>query len=243
MSSKRPAHRPTRVYPKAERRLLRPDIEQCPHCGERLRNSGTLYLHKYIQTMEGPLEVRAYGWRCANPACPHPEARYHAQASALRLSLPFGTYGVDVLAWIGWQRDDEHWTLAEIRRQLNARGIDISERHVGRLYHDYLTLVGGLTQEIQQRLTATVQTHGGLIWAVDALQPEAGAPLFYVLYEIHSQTAVAGTWLEQRDRDHLVAWLERFAHEAWPVNATFSDGEAALVGALKQVWPAAPHQL
>lgn len=77
---------------------------------------------------------------------------------------------------------------------------------------------------------------------MDALQPEAGAPLFYVLYEIRSQTAVAGIWLEARDRDHLAAWLARFAHEAWPVSATLSDGEEALVGALKQVWPEAPHQ-
>jgi len=242
MSSKRPAHRPTRIYPEAERRLLRPDSEQCPHCGGRLLNSGTLYLHKYIQTLEGPVEVRAYGWRCAHPACPHPEARYYARATALRLSLPFGTYGVDVLAWIGWQRDYEHRALVEIHRQLNARGIEISERHVGRLYRDYLALVGGLTHEIQQRLTATVQRDGGLIWAVDALQPEAGAPLFYVLYEIRSQTAVAGIWLEQRDQAHLAAWLARFAHAAWPVSATLSDGEGALVGALKQVWPEAPHQ-
>jgi hypothetical protein len=243
MSSKRPAHRPTRSFPEAERRLLRPDVEQCPHCGGELRNIGTLYMHKYVQTMEGPVEVRAYGWRCVNPNCSHPEARYHAQANALRLSLPFGTYGVDVLAWIGWQRDYEHRSLVEIQRQLKARGIEISERHVGRLYRDYLALVGGLRVEIEQRIAAVVQAHGSLIWAVDALQPEAGAPLFYVLYEIRSQTPVAGIWLEQRDRDHLAAWLERFASEVWPVSATLSDGEGALVGALKQVWPEAPHQL
>ncbi|MCZ7569085.1 MAG: transposase [Ardenticatenaceae bacterium] len=243
MSSKRPAHRPTRIYPEAERRLLRPDVAECPHCGGELRNTGTLYLHKYIQTLEGPVEVRAYGWRCANPVCPRPEARYHAQASALRLSLPFGTYGVDVLAFIGWQRDDEQRSLVEIQRQLTARGIEISERHVGRLYRDSLSLVGGLTVEIQARLAATVQTHGGLIWAVDGLQPEADAPLFYVLYEVRSQTAVAGIWLEQRDRDHLAAWLAPFGALGFPVNATLSDGEGALVGALKQVWPEAPHQL
>lgn len=243
MSSARPAHRPTRVYPEAERRLLRPDVEQCPHCGSELRNTGTLYLHKYIQTLAGPLEVRAYGWRCSNAACAHPEARYHAQASALRLSLPFGTDGIDVLAWIGWQHDYEHRSLVEIQRQLTARGVEISERHVGRLYRDYLSLVGGLTAEIQARLAATVERDGGLIWAVDGLQPEAGAPLFYVLYEVRSQTAVAGIWLEERDREHLAAWLRHFAHAAWPVSATLSDGEGALVGALKQVWPEAPHQL
>lgn len=59
MSEKRAAHRPTRVYPEAERRLLRPDREEGPPCGSALRHTGTLYLHNYIQTLAGPLEVRA----------------------------------------------------------------------------------------------------------------------------------------------------------------------------------------
>lgn len=158
------------------------------------------------------------------------------------MSLPCGTYGIDVLAWIGWPRDDEHRSLVEIQRQLTVRGVEISERHVGRLYRDYLALVGGLTAEIEARLAGTVATHGGLIWAVDGLQPEAGAPLFSVLDEGRSQTAVAGIWLEQRDREHLVAWLARLAQVDWRVSATLSDGEGALVGALQEVWPAARHQ-
>ncbi|MCZ7567052.1 MAG: hypothetical protein M5U01_00440 [Ardenticatenaceae bacterium] len=154
------------------------------------------------------------------------------------MSLPFGTDGRDVRAWIGWQRDDEQRSVVEIQRPLTARGLELSERPVGRLYRDSVSVVGGLTAELQARLAATVAPPGGLIWAGDARQPEAGAPRFAGLDEVRAQTAVAGIWLEQRDREHLVVWLQPFAQAAWPVRATRSDG----AGALTQRWPAAPHQ-
>ena len=37
--------------------------------------------------------------RCVNPTCPHPGATYYASA-LLAISLPYSTYGLDVLAFI-----------------------------------------------------------------------------------------------------------------------------------------------
>jgi hypothetical protein len=50
------------------------------------------------------------------------------------ISLPHSTYGLDVLAFIGWQHEHEHKQLVEIQRQLNARGVLVNERNVGKLY-------------------------------------------------------------------------------------------------------------
>ena len=111
---------------------------------------------------------------CANPACSHTGLHYYA--SAIRtLSLPFCTYGLDVLAFIGWQHDHEHRQLVEIQRQLNAQGVLINERTVGKLYRQFLALLGAVQTPTQQRLAAAATQYGGLVWALDALNPKGTA--------------------------------------------------------------------
>jgi RNA polymerase sigma factor (sigma-70 family) len=56
------------------------------------------------------------------------------------------------------------------------RGIVISERHVGRLYRQYLALLAGLTDSIAATLKETEAKYSGVIWALDGLQPDQGLP-------------------------------------------------------------------
>lgn len=55
---------------------------------------------------------------------------------------------------------------------LNKRGILVSEHTVGKLYRYFLALLGAMSEQTQARLAETTATHGGLIWAIDRLQPE-----------------------------------------------------------------------
>jgi hypothetical protein len=208
-----------------------------------LQSTHNLHIDKIVQTLTGRVNVRAYGYRCSNPTCPHPEERYHAGKEVLRISLPFGTYGLDVLAFIGWQREREHRQLVEIQALLNERGIAISERHVGRLYRQYLALLAGLTDSIAATLKETEAKYGGVIWALDGLQPDQDGTQLYVLYEILSHTAVAAAWLDKRDALHLQAWLAAYGQLGLRVLATLSDGEGAEIKALKATWPGVAHQL
>jgi hypothetical protein len=48
-----------------------------------------------------------------------------------------------------------------------------------------------MTSQHQHRLETAVHQHGGLIWAIDALQPEENDPLLYVLYEVLSNTPLS----------------------------------------------------
>jgi hypothetical protein len=158
------------------------------------------------------------------------------------ISLPFSTYGLDVLAFIGWQHEHEHRQLVEIQRELTRRGIAINERNVGKLYRQFLALLGAADQKTRRQLEATGAKHGGLIWAVDALQPEGSGSLLYVLYEVLSGTPVAAVRLEHASAEQLCAWLEPYQKLPFAVLATLSDGEEAIIAALKQCWPTAPHQ-
>lgn len=239
--SKQPRHRPERSFPEAPRLIVECELERCVHCGAPLVPSGTWHVRKQVQTLAGPLFVAGKSKQCSNAECAHASQHYHA-SGVVRISLPHSTYGLDVLTFIGWQHEHEHRQLVEIQGQLNARGILVCERNVGRLYRQFLALLGGLTAETEQQLAETAERHGGLIWGIDALQPEGHGTLLYVLYEVLSGTPVAGIQLEHATCEELVEWLQPYQALPHQVLATLSDGEEAIMAALEQCWPEAPRQ-
>jgi hypothetical protein len=236
-----PRHRAQRQFPGAERTILPCDLDNCPHCGERLHPRNAWHMRKTVQTLKGPLRVAGRSKECVNAACSHVGQHYYASRTLL-ISLPHSTYGLDVLAFIGWQHEHEHRQLAEIQRELNGRGVLVNERNVGKLYRQFLALLGGLNERKRERLAAAAKEHGGLIWAVDALQPEGHGTLLYVLYEVLSETAVAALQRDHPTAEELVAWLRPYQALGFPVLATLSDGEEAIISALHTCWPAAPLQ-
>jgi hypothetical protein len=239
--SKRLPHRPRRSFRDAERVILECELEECVHCGGALVSSGTWHVRKYVQTLNGPLFVAGKSKQCDSPDCAHNGHHYHA-SKVLRISLPQSTYGLDVLALIGWQHEHEHKQFVEIQGQLNQRGIAVSERHVGRLYRQFLALLGGMNERVEGRLEETAKKHGGLIWGIDALQPEGHGTLLYVLYEVLSGTPVAGVQLNHPTAEELIEWLEPYKALPYKALATLSDGENTIIAALERCWPEAPRQ-
>jgi hypothetical protein len=191
--------------------------------------------------MEEPLFVAGKSKVCANPECSHFGQHYHA-SGVLRISLPRCTYGLDVLAFIGWQHEQEYKQFVEIQEELNERGVEVSERHVGRLYRQFLALLGGADERVKRELKETAEEHGGLIWAIDALQPEGHGTLLYVLYEVLSGTPVDAIQTEYPTAEELAEWLEPYQELPHQVLATLSDGEDSIIAALTSCWPQAAHQ-
>lgn len=238
---KRLRHRPHREYPDAKRIVLAPNLETCPICGQGLKSRRNWHSRKTIQTLNGHLFVAGRCKECQNPACRNYGQRYYAGRVWL-YSLPHSSYGLDVLAFIGWQHEHEHRQLVEIQKELNRRGIAINERNVGKLYRHFLALLGASSQAVYTKLEATVQQYGGLIWAIEALQPEGYGTLLYVLYEVLSGRPVAAWQSEHVTEQELVDWLQPYTELPFQVLATLSDGEDTLIAALKACWPQAPHQ-
>lgn len=239
--TKQPRHRLHREFPQAKRLIVECELEGCIHCGSLLRARPPWHMRKTVQTLRGPLFVAGKSKECANPACAHFGQHYYA-SGVLMISLPFSTYGLDVLAFIGWQHEHEQRQLVEIQHELNRRGVAINEGNVGKLYRQFLALLGAMTEETEQQLAASAAEQGGLIWAIDALQPEGTGTLLYVLYEVLSGRPVAATQLAQATTAVLVEWLRPYQALPFAVLATLSDGEEAIIAALKQCWPEAPHQ-
>jgi len=236
---KRARHRPTRKYPGMKRQIYVSEVSHCVHCGAELRVRPNWHMRKAIQTMKGPMLLAGRAKVCTNEKCSHPGTRYYAN-QVLLLSLPSSTYGLDVLAYIGWRHEHDQRQFVEIQRELNEKGIEINERNVGKLYRQYLALLGATSAAIQKRLDGIVEKHGGLILGVDALQPEGHGSLLYVLYEILSGTVVSAIQVEAPNEKELTAWLQ--AYQKYPVLASLSDGEERIIAALRAVWPNAPRQ-
>jgi hypothetical protein len=216
------------------------DRETCLHCGQPLVHRNTWYVKKYVQTLDGPVFVAGKSHRCHNPSCSHPGATYDA-SGVLSISLPHSTYGRDVVAFIGWRHDHDHRQLVEIQSDLQPRGLLINERTVGKLYRQFLALLGGMTAQDQPRLETALQQHGGLIWAIDALQPEGSDPPLYVLYEVLSNTPISALPDRNPTAERVRAWRAPATQLPFAVLATLSDGEKAGVAALKASWTV-PHQ-
>ena len=238
---KRPRHRPERSFPEAKRIIVECELDACIHCGEPLQPRKPWHMHKTVQTMAGPLFVAGRSKKCINPQCTHCGQHYYA-SGVLQISLPYSTYGLDVLAYIGWQHDKEQRQFAEIQRALNHRGLLINERNVGKLYRQFLALLGGASEKTLQQLAVTAKEHHGLIWAIDALQPEGHGTLLYILYEVLSGTPVSALQLDHPTAAELEAWLQPYQALPYTVLATLSDGERTIIAALQGCWPQAPHQ-
>lgn len=238
---KRPRHRPQREYPNAKRIIVDCDLETCPICDSDLEPRRPWHMRKTIQTLSGPVFVAGKSKACANPSCQNFRKHYYASRVWL-LSLPNSTYGLDVLAYIGWRHEHEQHQLVEIQWELNQRGVEINERNVGKLYRQFLALLHASSEQVQENLAATAGEYGGLIWAIDALQPEGHGSLLYVLYEVLSGKPVAALQREHLTDAELIEWLQPYQALPFQVLATLSDGEVTLVAALKSCWREAPHQ-
>jgi len=101
-------------------------------------------------------------------------------------------------------------------------------------------LLGAMSEPTDQKLEETLVEHGGLVFGLDGLQPEGHGTLLYVLYEVLSGTPVAAVQMEHATTEKLSEWLQAYQH--YPALAIVSDGEEAIIAALKKTWPEAPHQ-
>ncbi len=231
MIVKKPRHRRQRSFPDAQRIIVECELTECIHCGKNLVNRRAWHMRKTVQTMSGAVFVAGKSKECKNPVCTYFNKHYYA-SGVLKYSLPNSTYGLDVLAFIGWQHENEHQQLIEIQEKLNQRGIEINGRNVGKLYRQFLALLGGTIVHTAEKLAATAIEHGGLIWAIDALQPEGHGTLLYVLYEVLSGTSVSAIQLPQAQAQRLIEWLQPYKELPYKVLATLSDGEESIIAAM-----------
>lgn len=214
--------------------------QRCPACG------GPLWFayenHRRITTLDGVIAVTLQVRRCVNPACAFYHRPYRPELEG-RLALPHHEFGLDVIAWIGACRYQDHRTVPEIHRALTGRGVVIAPRTVDSLLARYEELVS-VTLASPARC-ARLHQQGRLILAVDGLQPDKGHEVLWVVREVLSGDVLLARSLLASGRDDLSALLRAAVTglDNLPVVGVVSDGQMALRQAVAQVFPHVPHQL
>jgi len=217
------------------------ELETCPTCHEPMSQTHYLNGLKTVQTMTTVQTIAYRPKRCSNSDCPGQTIRW--PAAAWQASAPkYGTYGYDVIAQIGWERQRQRARFAEVQARLDTH-LEISEAHVRHLYHcQYLPLLACHERQHLADLQKLAQP-AGLLLGMDGLMPEGGEPQLWLVRELQTGWTLRSGWLDRQDEATFAAFLQPIADLGLPIQATLSDKQAALLSALKLVFPQARHGL
>jgi hypothetical protein len=133
--------------------------------------------------------------------------------------------------------------VPEIHQELRARGLVIAERTVGHLierYEELLTL--HLTDA--QRLRAGLLAAGGVVLALDGLQPDVGHEVLWVVRDcLSGEPLFACSLLSATETDLAALLREVQAALPVPILGVVSDGQHSIRRAVATALPGIPHQL
>ena len=223
------------------RHIYNSEIKVCPHCGWPLQARSYYQWRKTVQQLDGVVYVASRAKECENPECEHREQSY-SSAAAQMVTIPECTYGLDVIAQIGWWRDREHLNRQQIHSRLETKRIQISERQVDHLYARYQVLVGCAERLERKQLEEVVKERGGLIISLDGLEPEGASEQLWVVREVQTDRTLVVGWLPRVNHETLKILLKPVVDLGLPVLSTGSDKQGCVRKALQEVWPDVPHQ-
>jgi hypothetical protein len=234
----------SKVYPNLQTFYYRPEFNLCLECGASLKRSHTAW-RKTITTLNGTAKVFNQAYRCRDQdLCAKPEQVYRS-AYADGLSIPYYTYGLDVIVYIGQQRLREHQTIAEIHTTLRQKepSVLISEREVQYLFDVYLLLSACSHGQRLEKYRSEIEANGGIVLAIDGAKPEKGQPGLYLFRDALSGCRLHSAILQSADADSLRQELGVVKGLGLPVQAIISDDEKATVAAVAAEFPGKPHGL
>ena len=224
-----------------------PEMKHCLYCDGKLERSHPVW-SKTIIVFGEIAQVTNWGYRCVNrkTSCPKPEHVYRS-ATADGLTLKGYNYGLDVIVFVGQQHFESHQTVGEIHQALQHEGIPISERRVTDYIGDYEVLLKCAQGAKLAERREVIQANGGVVLAIDGVQPQKGKPTLYIFRDALSGIRFHAASLWHNDTDSLVEEMRVVAKLLYeldvPLLGVVSDDQHAIRQGVAQVWPDIPHQL
>ncbi len=236
----------SRTYPQLSRRWYRPSEHECPVCQRTLRQAMTL-TRRTVITLEGVVRLIHAGYRCPDTQCEGHRRTYRSvQADAL--ALPGMTYGLDVVLLVGRLRLREHRTVDEIHRELLTRleplGAKIARREILYLFEAYCTLLRAASEAKDDvEWLSQVEKNGGIIVAVDGIQPEKGNETVYLVRDALTGRMLAAENVMSSETAVMKTLLSPVTALNVKVLGTITDAQESELMAVEQLWPEVPHQV
>lgn len=215
----------------------------CRQCGRRM----TICDHRRhpIFTLEGPRELVCRLVKCPDRECPGHHRTVSPECEAA-MCLPRCILAWDVFCWIGHRRFARHWSVPQIRGELqDSYRIDVSEDAVEDAIARYQTFVAAREQD-PRRLAEAYRGVGKIVLSIDGLQPEKGHETLYVIRELTQKRIWFGEALVSSSADEvrrLIAlarqWAERLGKQ---VELWMSDKQEAFLSGIAAEFPGVPHR-
>lgn len=227
--------------PKATlQRTLEPAWLYCWECGHRMWV--TSHGHRRLLTLEGVLELTLPIRQCRQPDCAafkRPVRPFEEGA----LALPQAECGLDVVAFVGACRYQQHRSIPEIHQLLKQRDVPLCERSVTNLLYRYEELLA-LRLSDHTRLQTLFKKQGQIVLALDGMQPDKGHEVLWVLRDLLSGEVLLARSLLSETAEDISALLQEVRDNLpVPIVGVVSDGQISIRNAVAKTLPGVPHQL
>jgi hypothetical protein len=232
-----------KMHKNPEKLHLKPNEKACEICGSKLI-FWTWILRKYVVTLTNEIELKSEAMICSNEDCPnHKDKIYYASKEAHKLALKNSTFGLDVIAFIGFKRTQENKNFKEIHKELEEKGVVISRRNVDKLYKSFEYLLKCSLKNRLTELLPVFKKNGGVILSIDGLQPQQENDLLFVIRDVETQEVLHGCVLHYTDTNAMVELFQIIKDSGVKVKAIISDAQASIKKAVGIVFPDVPYQL
>jgi hypothetical protein len=215
----------------------------CPGCGRT--TTIDYYNYRTITTLGGIDRFRLQIRRCHNRVCSLYRHPFRPEVEG-RLALPHHEFSLGILALVGALRYAEHRSIPEIHHALGRHGVVVAQRTVSNLLDRYDEL-RALTVADLDRLGPVLQNNGRVILAIDALQPDVGHEVLWVIRDCISGEILLARSLLSSTQDDLAKLLgevkKRLDSLGVTVAGAVSDGQNSIRNAVAKALPDVPHQL
>ncbi len=229
---------PKQLYPQISK-IYTCELETCSACGSLLEISDYLNGRKTIQTMSSIMRIAYYPKRCPNLNCEGVGTNLRS-VEWQQIAPLHGTFGYDVIANIGWQRQTQHQNFAEIHSNL-INQLQISESHVRHLYtYQYLPLLACHERSSWEEIVQVSQEMG-LILTLDGLAPEGGEPQLWLIRELRTGKTLRSGWMSEQSQVAFENFLRPIVEAELQVVSVMSDKQRGLLPAIQTVFPQAAH--
>ena len=212
----------------------------CPACGRKMWYGYSNF--RTLVTLDGLVRYTLKIRQCQDAECPRHRRPYRPEAEGA-LALPHHEFGLDVIALIGALRYNQHQSVPEMHRTLQARGVDIAERSVTYLLERYDELLA-LSLTDAERLREITAREGRVVLALDGLQPDVGHEVLWILRDCLSGEVLLAKSLLSATTEDLSTLLRSVADALpVPIAGVVSDGQQSIRRAVAKTFPGVPHQL
>jgi hypothetical protein len=222
---------------------MKPEQKVCEKCGTKLKFYAWL-IKKFVVTLASVFLVKSESQRCPNEECEnHKNKVTYSSTEGHKYALKKSTFGLDVVAYVGFKRIKENKNYEEIHKDLNDKGIKISRRNVDYLYKSFEYLIKCSLPEQLKCLKKEFDKNDGIILSIDGLQPQTGSDLLFVLRDTITGEVLHAVVTHNSDTKTMEDILKIIKKSDIKVKGIVSDGQQAIRKAVELVFPGIPYQL